>query len=201
MDTTIVNTGNGNIINAGGGGNVDTAIQVSSSSTEGAESNNATDRTEVVAGNGNAGRDTEVTSEVQTEKVSSEISEDEKALEDYVNASIGKDLASYNALTIKRLYPKGWEAFIAYCKSLAGDAEHMDDETAIGLILAAPRTVLPGFFDSKGIYVNTEFGSDNKWAFTISTKDIQHGYPFSYSSRVTAETAAFLKAFEIFESK
>lgn len=174
-------------------------FQVSGSTTEGTASNNATNGTEVVARTGNTNGDTETTNQGKIQEVSAQVSPNEEALEGYVSLSLAKDLAAYNAITIKRLYPKAWDKFLSYCKSLAGEIETMDEETAMGLLLAAPRTVLPGFFDQRGVYVNTEYGSDSKWAFNIKTKDIEHSHPFQYVVRVRAEVAAFLKAFEILE--
>jgi len=200
MDTTIVNTGNGNIINTGnGGGNIDAAIQISSSSAEGATSSNAINRAEVVAGDGNSSGDTEIANQSQVQGISSQITDDEKALDEYVRISIEKNLVAYNAITLKRLYPRAWGLFLAYCKTKANDMEEMDEETAMGIMLAAPRTVIFDFFDQKDIFTNTEY--NGKWAYNIKTRNILIQTSYEFGVRITAEIAAFQKAFEILEEK
>lgn len=120
-------------------------------------------------------------------------------LEIFIHEMNNRHIPSFNALTIRRAYPKAFQALWEFVEDKGAYQGQLDDATMIGIMAYTSRMITFDFFDSKGIYVSIA-GDKHSWEYTITYEDelyVDEGK----STRTLTEVQAFLKAFEILENQ
>jgi hypothetical protein len=155
-------------------------------------------------GNGNLSHVDESQRDTSSEDFKTEISEDQiKLIEEGIQLTIDENFFSMNGFKIKKDFPKVFEVLCNFL-NIKSKVGALDDETVIGTLLYAPRTVLPEFFDEKKMFINLtyiEIGPTN-WKYTITEPSV--GVTISadlYPSRAYAENAAYYTAFRKLENQ
>ena len=95
---------------------------------------------------------------------------------------------------IKEKYTEGWQKWVEYNGG--------DKESAISNFRWYPRR-LYDFFDEQEIYIEITYWQGNDWAYAVfvENKDLNNTSDLFYKGRTDCEERAFLKAFEILESR
>jgi hypothetical protein len=119
-------------------------------------------------------------------------------LEQGSKSLIDRNMVAFNGITIRKSYPKSYQLMVEYMMKVS-DLGKIDDETAIGILLYSPRTVLFNFFDSNELRVQINYNdSENTWFYTFNKDNYQAK---GYTSRTKAEVDGFDRAFAVLEKR
>lgn len=120
-------------------------------------------------------------------------------LNDYVEEALSQNVLSFNGKTLKKKFPKTWEQLKKYAVKRAGHDQFDNDDSLEGILVYTAAMILYSFFDENGLYMTVQ-GAKNSWEFLISVNDELTVNEEETTSRVKAEYAGFLKAFELYEN-
>lgn len=153
-------------------------------------------RSSSIVGESQTKRKEEKNTKIQIEDLTNE---ELQEIEVFVTEMNKRHIPSFNAVTLKKAYPKAYKALFDFIEEKGQYQGQLDDPTMVGIMAYTSRMITFDFFDSKEIYVCV-VGDKNGWDYTITCKDELYADEGS-SSRTNTEVEAFLKAFEILENQ